>query len=34
MTAPIEERPLRVEVSSCLLGNEVRFDGGTSVIAS
>jgi len=28
MTAPIEERPLRVGVSSCLLGNEVRFDGG------
>jgi len=23
-----EERPLRVGVSSCLLGNEVRFDGG------
>jgi hypothetical protein len=23
-----EERPIRLGVSSCLLGNEVRFDGG------
>jgi uncharacterized protein YbbK (DUF523 family)/uncharacterized protein YbgA (DUF1722 family) len=26
--APAEERPIRLGVSSCLLGNEVRFDGG------
>ena len=25
---PDRERPLRVGVSSCLLGSEVRFDGG------
>src|SRR3954451_349326 len=28
VTAPADDEPLRIGVSACLLGEEVRFDGG------